>query len=48
MEEAARIEVDEVRRHLAEGGSLERVVFAVFGEEARGAFQEALAASDGG
>ena len=48
VEEAAQIEVDEVRRHLAEGGSLERVVFAVFGEEARGAFQEALAASDGG
>src|SRR5213076_2669730 len=32
VEEAARIEVEEVRRHLAAGGSLERVVFAVFGE----------------
>jgi O-acetyl-ADP-ribose deacetylase (regulator of RNase III) len=48
VEEAARIEVEEVRRHLAEGGSLERVVFAVFGEQARGAFEEALAASDDG
>jgi O-acetyl-ADP-ribose deacetylase (regulator of RNase III) len=48
VEEAARIEVEEVRRHLAEGGSLERVVFAVFGEQARGAFEEALAASAGG
>ena len=33
VEEAARIEVEEVRRHLGEGGGLERVVFAVFGEE---------------
>ena len=42
VEEAARIEVEEVRRHLDEGGGLERVVFAVFGEEARRAFEGAL------
>jgi O-acetyl-ADP-ribose deacetylase (regulator of RNase III) len=41
--EAARIEVDEVRRHLSEGSGLERVVFAVFGEEAHRAFEQALA-----
>jgi O-acetyl-ADP-ribose deacetylase (regulator of RNase III) len=43
VEEAARIEVEEVRRHLAQGGGLERVVFAAFGTEARRAFEEALA-----
>jgi O-acetyl-ADP-ribose deacetylase len=43
VEEAARIEVEEVRRHLAEGGGLERVVFAVLGEEALRAFEQALA-----
>jgi O-acetyl-ADP-ribose deacetylase (regulator of RNase III) len=48
VEEAARIEVQEVRRHLSEGSGLERVVFAVFGEEARRAFEQALAAPDGG
>ena len=42
VEEAARIEVDEVRRHLASGSSLERVVFAVFGDEAADAFEDAL------
>lgn len=41
---AARIEVDEVRRHLHEGSGLERVVFAVFGEDARRAFEQALTA----
>jgi O-acetyl-ADP-ribose deacetylase (regulator of RNase III) len=40
--EAARIEVDEVRRHLAAGSRLERVVFAVRGEPARAAFQAAI------
>jgi len=41
--EAARIEVAEVQRHLAEGGSgLERVVFAVRGDDARLAFGQAL------
>jgi O-acetyl-ADP-ribose deacetylase (regulator of RNase III) len=41
-EEAARIEVEEVRRHLDERSGLERVVFAVFGEEARQVFEQAL------
>jgi O-acetyl-ADP-ribose deacetylase (regulator of RNase III) len=43
LDEAARIEVEEVRRHLDAGSGLERVVFAVRGEEARGAFERALA-----
>ena len=42
LAEAARIEVEEVRRHLAGESGLARVVFAVFGDEARGAFEEAL------
>ncbi len=42
VEEAARIEVEEVRRHLASGSSLERVVLAVFGDEAADAFEDAL------
>ena len=43
VEEAARIEVAEVTRHLAEGGSqLDRVVFAVRGNGARDAFEAAL------
>jgi O-acetyl-ADP-ribose deacetylase (regulator of RNase III) len=37
--EAARIEVAEAHRHLAEGGGLERVVFCVRGAEAREAFE---------
>ena len=45
LDEAARIEIDEVRLHLAEGSALEQVVFAVFGEEARLAFENALAGS---
>src|SRR6476620_338970 len=36
LEEAAEIEVDEVRRHLEAGSGLERVVFAVRGEAALG------------
>jgi O-acetyl-ADP-ribose deacetylase len=44
VDEAARIEVAEVRRHLEQGGGLERVVFAVFGDDAQTAFEEALAA----
>jgi O-acetyl-ADP-ribose deacetylase (regulator of RNase III) len=40
--EAARIEVDEVRRHEAAGSGLELVVFAVRGAEAREAFERAL------
>jgi O-acetyl-ADP-ribose deacetylase len=43
MEEAAQIEADEVRRHLDAGSQLERVVFAVRGDAARGAFEAALA-----
>jgi O-acetyl-ADP-ribose deacetylase (regulator of RNase III) len=40
--EAARIEVEEVRRHLAAESGLERVVFCVFGDEAARAFERAL------
>jgi O-acetyl-ADP-ribose deacetylase len=44
VEEAAAIEVSEVRRHLDAGGSsLDRVVFAVRGEAALRAFEAALA-----
>ena len=43
VDEAARIEVEEVRRHLAAGSGLESIVFAVFGAPARQAFEEALA-----
>ena len=44
LDEAARIEVSEVRRHLDAGqSSLERVVFAVRGEAALQAFQTAVA-----
>jgi O-acetyl-ADP-ribose deacetylase (regulator of RNase III) len=43
LDEAARIEVEEVRRHLAAGSGLERVVFAVHGDAARAAFEAALA-----
>jgi O-acetyl-ADP-ribose deacetylase (regulator of RNase III) len=42
IDEAAQIEVEEVERHLAKGSELERVVFAVFGEKAALAFEEAL------
>jgi O-acetyl-ADP-ribose deacetylase (regulator of RNase III) len=42
IDEAARIEVEEVRRHLAAGSQLERIVFAVHGEPARDAFQAAI------
>jgi O-acetyl-ADP-ribose deacetylase (regulator of RNase III) len=45
LEEAARIEVEEVRRHLATGSGLERVVFAVRGAEAARMFDAALTAS---
>jgi len=44
LEEAARIEAEEVRRHLEGGSSLERVVFAVHGEAARQAFERATTA----
>jgi O-acetyl-ADP-ribose deacetylase len=42
VDEAARIEVEEVRRHLEAGSRLERIVFAVHGEPARAAFQAAI------
>jgi O-acetyl-ADP-ribose deacetylase len=47
VDEAARIEVDEVRRHVAGGSRLERIVFAVHGERARAAFQAAIDAPAG-
>src|SRR5205823_3805256 len=48
LDEAARIEVEEVRRHLDAGGALSRVVFAVRGDEARAAFERALADVEAG
>ena len=42
LEEAARIETEEVRSHLAAGSKLERIVFAVHGDEAREAFERAV------
>jgi O-acetyl-ADP-ribose deacetylase len=44
LEDAARIEVEEVRRHLGGDSGLERVVFAVHGEEADRAFRAAAEA----
>jgi O-acetyl-ADP-ribose deacetylase (regulator of RNase III) len=44
VEEAARIEVEEARRHVAAGSNLDLLVFAVFGQEAREAFERALEA----
>jgi O-acetyl-ADP-ribose deacetylase len=43
LDEAARIEVDEVRRHVRGDSGLELVVFAVRGEESSEAFEAALA-----
>jgi O-acetyl-ADP-ribose deacetylase (regulator of RNase III) len=44
LDDAARVEVEEVRRHLEQAGSgLERVVFAVHGDVAKAAFDAALA-----
>jgi O-acetyl-ADP-ribose deacetylase len=42
LDDAARIEVEEVRRHLAARSGLERIVFAVRGEDAVAAFDRAL------
>jgi O-acetyl-ADP-ribose deacetylase len=42
LDEAAQIEVEEVRRHLEAGSGLERIVFAVRGEAAVRAFERAL------
>jgi O-acetyl-ADP-ribose deacetylase len=46
LDEAADIEVEEVRRHLESGSRLEHIVFAVRGTDAREAFERALAAAD--
>ena len=43
LDEAARIEVDALREHLAGDSGLERVVFTVRGREASEAFEAALA-----
>ncbi len=43
LDEAARIEVEEVRRHFASGGGVQRVIFALRGVEAREAFERAIA-----
>jgi len=40
--DAVRIEVEEVRRHVDQGGPLELIVFAVRGDAAREAFERAL------
>jgi O-acetyl-ADP-ribose deacetylase (regulator of RNase III) len=42
LDEAARIEVEEVRRHLEGDSGLKRIVFAVRGAAAREAFERAL------
>jgi O-acetyl-ADP-ribose deacetylase len=42
LDAAARIEVEEVRRHLDEGSGIERVIFAVRGEDAQEAFRAAM------
>src|SRR5207248_10459826 len=42
LDEAAQIEVEEVRRHLDAESGLERVLFAVRGDQAREAFERAL------
>ncbi|HEX6585147.1 MAG TPA: macro domain-containing protein [Solirubrobacterales bacterium] len=44
LEEAARIEVEEVRRHLNGESGLELVIFAVHGDEAEAAFKAAAGA----
>jgi len=45
IDEAAEIEVEQVRRHLEIGSRIERIVFALRGEGARGAFERALGQS---
>ena len=46
LEEAAQIEVEEVRRHLDSGSGLERVIFAVHGNDALAAFRAAMNTGD--
>ena len=43
LDEAARIEIEEVRAYLDAGGKLERIVFAVHGDNAHEAFERAVA-----
>jgi O-acetyl-ADP-ribose deacetylase (regulator of RNase III) len=45
LDEAARIEVEEVRRHLEQGSGLERIVFAVRGDDTEAAFRSAISES---
>jgi O-acetyl-ADP-ribose deacetylase (regulator of RNase III) len=42
IDQAARIEVEEVRRHLQADSGIERVVFAVRGDDAEEAFRSAI------
>jgi O-acetyl-ADP-ribose deacetylase len=42
LDEAAQIEAEEVRRHLDGGSGLERVVFAVRGDDAEASFRSAV------
>jgi O-acetyl-ADP-ribose deacetylase (regulator of RNase III) len=42
LEEAARIEAEEVRRHMDSGSGLERIVFAVRGDDAEAVFRSAM------
>lgn len=42
VDEAARIEIEEVHRHLKAGSGIERIVFAVFGDQAKRAFDDAI------
>jgi O-acetyl-ADP-ribose deacetylase (regulator of RNase III) len=46
LDEAARIEVEEVRGHLDRESGLERVIFAVRGEDAEAAFRAAIGSGD--
>jgi O-acetyl-ADP-ribose deacetylase len=46
LAEAALIEVEEVRRHLESGSQLERIVFAVHGNDAERAFHAAMNSGD--
>ncbi len=43
LDQAAEIEVEEVRKHLEAGSGLERIVFTVRGDAAREAFEQATA-----
>jgi O-acetyl-ADP-ribose deacetylase len=45
VDDAARIEAEEVRRHLEGESGIERIVFCLFGEQARAAFQRAVGAA---